>query len=432
MSRFRNHLFLAALLFSNSLITIAQESTQGKNSNLPVIDSKEGVTVSDGDHDSAWGVVFFVLLALQCGSQPVLVKLYMPTTVVRSTIILYQEMTKLLISMLCLILNGTLSDTIHSWSLREALVAAGIPAALFVVQNYCNLMANQTLSPVTFVLLNQTKIISTAWCCFLLLGQPQSQVQVMALLLLLLSTLLVQKILPVRCASCSHCHAPKQPSCHSTSPTKRETSGLLTCDANDDDEEALEEKKGATNDSDNSNEDVIMTRYLLMGVLPAVLASFVSGLAGTLTQKTLQVTQRNPYVFNVELSIVSTVFILLSLFTPSWSFSKGKIAVHLGSPDYHEIRRKGWTFGWTWQTWIPIVASAVGAILVGLVTKTSGAVTKGFAMIFGILISAVLSQVVLRDPQGHGGLSLEEVVGGGLAIISLWIHLTNPPGVSKL
>jgi hypothetical protein len=38
-----------------------------------------------------------------------------------------------------------------------------------------------------------------------------------------------------------------------------------------------------------------------------------------------------------------------------------------------------------------------------------------------------LNQTFLRDSEGRGGLSLEEVVGGTIGIISLWMHLTNSP-----
>ena len=46
--------------------------------------------------------------------------------------------------------------------------------------------------------------------------------------------------------------------------------------------------------------------------------------------------------------------------------------------------------GWTWKTWIPIVSNACGGVVVGLVTKHAGAVRKGFALIFGLVLSGVL------------------------------------------
>jgi hypothetical protein len=51
-----------------------------------------------------------------------------------------------------------------------------------------------------------------------------------------------------------------------------------------------------------------------------------------------------------------------------------------------------------------------------MVIKYAGTVQKGFALIFGILISGVL----------QGSLSKEECAGGVLAGISLWMHSTYP------
>ena len=99
----------------------------------------------------------------------------------------------------------------------------------------------------------------------------------------------------------------------------------------------------------------------------------------------------------------------------------------MGSPDLHRISEEGVLVGWTMHTLIPIVSAAVGGVLVGLLTKYSGSVVKNFAVIVGIIVSAILNQLVLKDAKGHGGLSREEILGASLGIISLWIHLTNPP-----
>ncbi|KAL3921979.1 MAG: hypothetical protein SGILL_002457 [Bacillariaceae sp.] len=351
----------------------------------------------------------------------------------------------------------------HSWSFRAAVLAAGIPSVLFVVQGYCNLMACQILPPVQYVLLNQTKIISTALCCYIWLGQPQSPLQIMALVLLVIATLLLQKILPTKqCLSwCENDYSydedseqPKKDNkLHLEADDTSHGSDEIDLESSDDktqpqesprrnhEQEALlaRDENGARSSLDKDIGDASSNvereeadeddygfdarTILFMGVLPALLASFLSGLAGTLTQRTLQAQGRNPYLFNVELSVFSIMFILLTLFSPS----KSSDGIRIGSPDFHRIRKEGLTVGWTWHTLIPIMSSAVGGVLVGLITKYSGAVVKGFAIICGIIISAVLNQLVLKDAQGHGGLAREEIVGATLGIISLWIHLTNPP-----
>lgn len=50
--------------------------------------------------------------------------------------------------------------------------------------------------------------------------------------------------------------------------------------------------------------------------------------------------------------------------------------------------------GWTGWTLIPVFINAAGGIIVGLVTKYAGGVSKGFALIAGILLTAFIQAVV--------------------------------------
>jgi len=81
---------------------------------------------------------------------------------------------------------------------------------------------------------------------------------------------------------------------------------------------------------------------------------------------------------------------------------------------------------WTIATLIPIVTNAMGGIIVGLVTKYAGSVRKGFALIFGILLSGLLQQVFISGSEGGATLQKEQIIGGILAGISLWAHATHP------
>jgi UDP-sugar transporter A1/2/3 len=152
------------------------------------------------------------------------------------------------------------------------------------------------------------------------------------------------------------------------------------------------------------------TSHFTQGVAPILLASFISGLAGALAQKNLQSASgdakggRNPYLFNMEMNSASALILAVSL---------------LFSSDGARIKAAGFFEGWTPQTWIPIVTNAIGGIIVGLVTKHAGAVRKGFALIFGILISGLWEVQTV-------GITKEQIVGGVLAAISLWMHTSYP------
>jgi Nucleotide-sugar transporter. len=103
------------------------------------------------------------------------------------------------------------------------------------------------------------------------------------------------------------------------------------------------------------------------------------------------------------------------------------------SDDGARIRKNGFFDGWTSKTIIPIVTNAAGGIVVGLVTKYAGTVKKGFALIFGLLISGLLQAF----GEGNGNkyksrISKEHIVGGLLAAFSLWMHSAFPAQNSKI
>ena len=242
---------------------------------------------------------------------------------------------------------------------------AFLPAALYALQNLAALQAYQNLDSLTFNVLNQTKTLSAALCCYLVMGKKQSIIQVFSLLLLLLSALVMEGLVPF--------------------DSFTSTGGRM---------EVVE----------------LSSRHWTHGVAPIMVASFISGLSGALSQKNLQSQGggRNPYLFSMELCAASILIL------------SGSLVV---SPDGARIWKDGFWNGWTTTTWIPIFTNSIGGIIVGLVTKYAGSVKKGFALIFGIFLSGVVQAALQPDV----GVSKEQAVGGVLAAISLWIHATNPP-----
>ena len=171
----------------------------------------------------------------------------------------------------------------------------------------------------TYNVLNQTKTLSAALCCYLVMGRKQSSVQIVSLFLLLLAALVMEGVISVG------------------SP-------------------------GKTYDDDDANKKWESNHFAL-GVAPCLLASFLSGLSGALSQKNLQAQGggRNPYLFSMELCVGSSLILSASL---------------LFSPDGKLIAEQGFWHGWTSATWIPILSNSIGGILVGLVTKYAGSVRK--------------------------------------------------------
>lgn len=188
--------------------------------------------------------LYLCALAVQFGVQPLLTKAFAPSGIIRSTFVIAQDLIRFFTCWMTLIVGGTWQMSTLNWNWQGALLGAGIPSILYIIQNYFTLIAYQALPPVTFNILNQTKTLSAALCCYLLLGQKQSPVQIVALFVLLLSALVIENILPLPWTN----HTPKK-------------------------EESTDTSVSTTGETVVKKE-----RKLAAGVVPVLIASFISGL----------------------------------------------------------------------------------------------------------------------------------------------------------
>lgn len=65
--------------------------------------------------------------------------------------------------------EGSLKKTFSNWTVTGALTASGLPAIIYALQNSLLQIAYKNLDSLTFSMLNQTKILFTAVCTYLLL-----------------------------------------------------------------------------------------------------------------------------------------------------------------------------------------------------------------------------------------------------------------------
>ncbi|KAH1079956.1 hypothetical protein J1N35_019717 [Gossypium stocksii] len=152
-------------------------------------------------------------------------------------------------------------------------------------------------------------------------------------------------------------------------------------------------------------------QILFYGIVPVLVASVLSGLASALCQWASQVKKHSSYLMTVEMSIVGSLCLLAST-------SK--------SPDGEAITRHGFFYGWTPLTLIPVVANAVGGILVGLVTSLAGGVRKGFVIVSALLVTAMLQFLLEGKPP-----SVYCLVALPLVISSISIYQKYPYKVKK-
>jgi len=142
------------------------------------------------------------------------------------------------------------------------------------------------------------------------------------------------------------------------------------------------------------------------GVLPILSGSMLSGLATTLSQHAYQKYPRDSYVYTIELSVYSLLFLpLLMMF----------------SADLNAINEDGLFVGWNAFTIIPAITNAIGGIVVGEVIRHAGGVRKGFGVILGMLITCILQYMIDGVP-----LTLKMWIALPLVLGGIYVHTVYP------
>jgi len=368
---------LAAKLATYSS-TMSTTTTTSLNLNPIAIMGGAASTVAvNTDTLSIAALVTMLMLAIQYCAQPPITRKFLDSRANKKGITMVEEIVKFGLSAFFFLSCGkdVVASELCGWTLSSSLLLAGFPALLYATQGVLTYLGYQNTDSVTFNGLNQTKTISAAMWCYLLMGKQQSAIQVVALALLLFSALLFQGSISF--------------------------SGLF--------------KKKATNSDVNggtSNEKSPPNTSISKGILPCLAAAFISGLAGALSQKGVQMAGgkgRNPYLYTMELGMYSSISLLISLFATK----NGRKA----------MREEGGVFKhWTPFSIIPVACRAFGGILTALVHKHAGATRKGFALILGLILTGVTQSWV----EGES-LSKDELGAMLLVILSSYLHLTYPP-----
>uniref|UniRef100_A0A3B6NNP9 CMP-sialic acid transporter 5 n=1 Tax=Triticum aestivum TaxID=4565 RepID=A0A3B6NNP9_WHEAT len=202
------------------------------------------------------------LLTLQYGAQPLISKRCVGQGVIVTSLVLAIEFLKVICAVILLVAEGSLKAQFSNWSLVGSLTASGLPAAIYALQNSLLQISYKNLDSLTFSILNQTKLLFTAFFTYLILGQKQSPKQILALALLITAAVLL-----------------------SIGESSR---------------------KGASGGSSDY--------VLLYGILPVTVASVLSGLASSLCQWASQVKKHTSYMMTIEMSFIGSMCLLASTF----------------------------------------------------------------------------------------------------------------------
>lgn len=198
------------------------------------------------------------VLAASFALQPLLVKLFVAPEASSSSFVLASEAVKCALCLALLTGDKRRRPALESWSLREGLAMSGLPSAVYALQNLVTCVAFRRLDGMTFGVLNQTKLLFTAFFVFALRGMSQSRQQCFALVFIFASSVTI----------------------------------------------ALQDK---------ACPDGSCAADFLVGTLAAVVGAALAGLGGVLSEVALVQRQRDVLLFSTELSVGGMALVAVNL-----------------------------------------------------------------------------------------------------------------------
>ena len=316
---------------------------------------------------------------------PRISKKYVHPKTNKQSLALVEEVVKLSMGVAGFLITDNLSS-LQKWTLQSSLIAAGFPSALYAIQGVFTYTAYQNLDSVTFNGLTQMKTLTAALCCFLVLGKMQSPTQIVALSILSFTPFVFQS---------------KRRNSRKERRSSESSSNKFNLTVN------------------GSGQGVDLKKRFLWGIVPCLAATMLSGLAGAFSQKSLQMVvgsmERNPYFYSAEISLLTALCLVVSM-------GGRHIKERIETPSMKKKSEGTFFDHWSWNTLIPITVKASGGILTALVHKNSGSVLKGFSLVLGLVFSALLQTVLDGDD-----LTLGQIFGTALVLLSSWLHFTSPP-----
>jgi UDP-sugar transporter A1/2/3 len=158
-----------------------------------------------------------------------------------------------------------------------------------------------------------------------------------------------------------------------------------------------------------SSSELQESQNVTLGMICIVAASALSGLGAALSEWALQRNKRNSYLFSAEIAVLSFVTVCLNLL------------LNLNG-DGERAATQGLLYQWTLWTVVPSATQGLGGIVVGLITKVSGSVRKGFAVICGLILSSFLQWLIEVKP-----MPLTVILAVPLVAFSIYLHAAYPP-----
>lgn len=245
-----------------------------------------------------------------------------------------------------------------------------VPATIYAVQNNLLYFALSSLDAVTFQIVNQTKIVTTAFFASIMLGKRYTWLQLLALIVLVGGVVLVQS-------------GPQKEPSSTSSSSPSSIPPLLP-----------------------SSQPV----PVFFGFVAVLLASFISGFASCFLEKMLKAPKACLWTRNIQLSSASAVFCFMLMLYDSWDL----------------IIEDGILQGYTSYVWLAILLQSIGGIVVSLVLKYADSVLKGFGSALSVICTGFICVIWLNFHPTH-----EFLVGSALVLFSVILFSSSSSSTSS-
>lgn len=246
-----------------------------------------------------------------------------------------------------------------------------VPSLVYIVQNNLLYVSASHLDAATYQVTYQLKILTTAMFAVVILRRKLFNTQWGALVLLVLGIVLVQLA------------------------QTDGGSGVSGATAN-----AISTAASATLTSAEAP-----AQNRMLGLWAALGACFLSGFAGIYFEKILKGAEISVWMRNVQLSLLSIPFGLLTCFVN----------------DASRIYNFGFFHGYDVFVWYLVLLQAGGGLIVAVVVKYADNILKGFATSLAIIISCIASIYIFNF-----NLTLQFTAGAMLVIASIFLYGYDP------
>ena len=266
------------------------------------------------------------------------------TPYVVSTVIASAELLKLILS--CVVLHVSEGQSATKSALRElpsGAVRLMVPSVLYVIQNNLLFYGVRLLSPVTYMVCTQSKILTSALCSRLIIGTRITRKQLLALLVLVCGMVMVQ----------------------------------------------VDEQR-----EQNVPSEGVLKGDLFRGAVAVFIAAFTSGFAGAYLERIYKETgvrKRSLWFRNTQLAYFSLPVAVMGTF---WH-------------DGERLRANGDLFkGFDGIVLLVITLQAMGGLVVAAVLRYAGNVLKCFAVSISICICTGASVLFASDEHSVSSSAL--------------------------